>query len=394
MEFFQELFFTALLAILFSLIVAISIAVGGGGGSKEKNDCSNNKEKNMVVEEVKKLDKKRFKVEGSKSKKRVTFADDVVVNNVDYFEVAEEEPSMGFDFSENLSEKVGFLDNLSEGVIVRADDQLGGQKVVKESEILLYSEELIEVKSEGFEEKDWKDSRFLDKELGTEVIEQKIEAIKDDEIHVVEEKSELVGGLEGLDAGETMMSEEIGSDPSLELVKDGDEAVDCETNPSKLLDKANLDKSCVGGGLDDVFVDKELKCEVLDGQKEVEMAHNDTSICQNPEGELVGFATSDVIESKAEGLGKINELKEGLQRDKIIDDDDDWEGVESSELEKVFAEAVNFVESGGKGKDDQLANAGSDVQMQLYGLQRLALEGPCHEPQPMALKVSARAKWY
>ncbi|KAL2505843.1 Acyl-CoA-binding domain-containing protein 3 [Abeliophyllum distichum] len=31
--------------------------------------------------------------------------------------------------------------------------------------------------------------------------------------------------------------------------------------------------------------------------------------------------------------------------------------------------------------------------MQLYGLHKIAVEGPCHEPQPMALKVSARARW-
>ncbi|GFP83920.1 acyl-coa-binding domain-containing protein 3 [Phtheirospermum japonicum] len=78
-------------------------------------------------------------------------------------------------------------------------------------------------------------------------------------------------------------------------------------------------------------------------------------------------------------------------------DDDDWEGIERSELEKVFAEAVNYLEYGRKVKDkvddDKLARLGSDVQMELYGLHKVAVEGPCHEPQPMALKVSARAKW-
>ncbi|KAL0450201.1 UNVERIFIED_CONTAM: Acyl-CoA-binding domain-containing protein 3 [Sesamum latifolium] len=34
-----------------------------------------------------------------------------------------------------------------------------------------------------------------------------------------------------------------------------------------------------------------------------------------------------------------------------------------------------------------------DVKLQLYGLQKIALEGTCHESQPMALKLSARAKW-
>ncbi|XP_051151060.1 acyl-CoA-binding domain-containing protein 3-like isoform X2 [Andrographis paniculata] len=74
------------------------------------------------------------------------------------------------------------------------------------------------------------------------------------------------------------------------------------------------------------------------------------------------------------------------------DDDGGWEGIERSELEKAFAEAVNYVEYGVKGTD-HLTKSGSDVQMQLYGLHKIAVEGPCHDPPPMALKVSARARW-
>lgn len=71
------------------------------------------------------------------------------------------------------------------------------------------------------------------------------------------------------------------------------------------------------------------------------------------------------------------------------DDDDDWEGIERSELEKVFMAATEFVvgsESDGLGI--------GDVQMELYGLHKVATEGPCRHPQPMPLKLSARAKWY
>lgn len=70
-------------------------------------------------------------------------------------------------------------------------------------------------------------------------------------------------------------------------------------------------------------------------------------------------------------------------------EEDDWEGVERSELERVFAAAANFVGSGNKGD-----GWSSDAQMELYGLHKIAVEGPCHEPQPMPLKISARAKWY
>ncbi|PKI42617.1 acyl-CoA-binding domain-containing protein 3-like [Punica granatum] len=72
-------------------------------------------------------------------------------------------------------------------------------------------------------------------------------------------------------------------------------------------------------------------------------------------------------------------------------EDDDWEGIERTELEKDFAVAANFA---GAGETNYfLESVGSDVMMQLYGLHKVATEGPCHEPQPMALKVSARAKW-
>ncbi|KAL5844727.1 hypothetical protein ACOSQ4_010685 [Xanthoceras sorbifolium] len=95
-------------------------------------------------------------------------------------------------------------------------------------------------------------------------------------------------------------------------------------------------------------------------------------------------ANADVIgecedrESKDEGVGL------------VIDDDEEdeeWEGIERSEAEKIFEEAAKSVGSGDK--DDLL----SDVQMELYGLHKVATEGPCREPQPMALMLSARAKW-
>lgn len=74
---------------------------------------------------------------------------------------------------------------------------------------------------------------------------------------------------------------------------------------------------------------------------------------------------------------------------------DDWEGVERSELEKTFGEAMVFANSkkrnGGGGGGGGI---GEDVRLELYGLQKVALQGPCHVSQPMALNLSARSKWY
>lgn len=70
---------------------------------------------------------------------------------------------------------------------------------------------------------------------------------------------------------------------------------------------------------------------------------------------------------------------------------DDWEGIERTELDKRFGAAVAFM--GSEIYADRVLCIASDVKMELYGLQKVAIEGPCRERQPMALKVSARAKW-
>ncbi|XP_048322595.1 acyl-CoA-binding domain-containing protein 3 [Ziziphus jujuba] len=95
------------------------------------------------------------------------------------------------------------------------------------------------------------------------------------------------------------------------------------------------------------------------------------------------------VVDESKGKDEVHEV--GMHNDS---EDDDWEGIERSEWENDFAAAVKFVESqtGAKG-DDRLVDAGSDVQMELYGLHKVATEGPCYESQPMALKLSARAKW-
>ncbi|KAK3017808.1 hypothetical protein RJ639_003665, partial [Escallonia herrerae] len=71
---------------------------------------------------------------------------------------------------------------------------------------------------------------------------------------------------------------------------------------------------------------------------------------------------------------------------------DDWEGIERTDLEKYFGAAVVFM--GSKSNEDRVLSIGSDVKMQFYGLHKVATEGPCREPLPMALKISARAKWF
>ncbi|KAL0739074.1 hypothetical protein Bca4012_015284 [Brassica carinata] len=71
---------------------------------------------------------------------------------------------------------------------------------------------------------------------------------------------------------------------------------------------------------------------------------------------------------------------------------DDWEDVESTELDEAFSAATLFVTTAGSDRLSQ-KKVPSDVQKQLYGLYKIATEGPCTAPQPSALKLTARAKW-
>lgn len=48
---------------------------------------------------------------------------------------------------------------------------------------------------------------------------------------------------------------------------------------------------------------------------------------------------------------------------------------------------------GSNSNADRISRIDSDAKMQLYGLHKVVIEGPCSVPSPMALKVSARAKW-
>ncbi|KAI3705954.1 hypothetical protein L1987_76203 [Smallanthus sonchifolius] len=61
----------------------------------------------------------------------------------------------------------------------------------------------------------------------------------------------------------------------------------------------------------------------------------------------------------------------------------DWQGIVTTELEKSFEAAVTFV--------DCINLIGNEVNLQLYWLHSVAIEGSCFEPQPMALNVSAHA---
>lgn len=137
-------------------------------------------------------------------------------------------------------------------------------------------------------------------------------------------------------------------------------------------------RSVGGGG------DCEVEIPEVSGGEEslqIEEPVQQVTNCSNK----LGVSEVTTEDSKMKGneihiLRNNNEEEEGFL--------DDWEGVERTELEKRFGDAVVFV-----GSKNNVDRVDYDLKMQLYGLHKVALEGPCRAPQPMSLKVSARAKW-
>jgi acyl-CoA-binding protein len=98
------------------------------------------------------------------------------------------------------------------------------------------------------------------------------------------------------------------------------------------------------------------------------------------------------LEAEAESVM----AEQGSVRNESVDGgdddyDDDWEGVESTELDEAFSAATAFVAAAAADRLSQKVS--NDVQLQLYGLYKIATEGPCSTPQPSPLKMTARAKW-
>ncbi|KAK1423420.1 hypothetical protein QVD17_18723 [Tagetes erecta] len=105
---------------------------------------------------------------------------------------------------------------------------------------------------------------------------------------------------------------------------------------------------------------------------------------------LVESDVGDVVECSGSSVQKdcVGEVKLEEEDDVL---DGDWQGIETTELEKSFGAAVSFVDS--KVNSGCVNLIDNDVKIELYGLHRVAIEGSCFEPQPMAFKVSARANW-
>lgn len=111
----------------------------------------------------------------------------------------------------------------------------------------------------------------------------------------------------------------------------------------------------------------------------------------NPRGPEADSGRAHDTESMIAEQGSVRNEESLPCSDVDSDDDDDWEGVESTELDEMFSAATAFVAATAATSSQKVSN---DVQLQLYALYKIATEGPCSAPQPSALKMTARAKWY
>ncbi|KAJ7944501.1 Acyl-CoA-binding domain-containing protein 3 [Quillaja saponaria] len=169
-----------------------------------------------------------------------------------------------------------------------------------------------------------------------------------------------------------------------------------------------------GAMIDENGVSREIEIVDMTEKPVEESCHSSGQLCRCLENEVVDESSHRTEFSEVElvknGSGapnideaeisqcesSVNEMdainKNGVDSENAgLFDEDDWEGIERTELERLFGAAVAFV--GSKCNADQIANLSSDVKLQLYGFHKIATQGPCQEPQPMPLKFSAREKW-
>ncbi|KAG8384299.1 hypothetical protein BUALT_Bualt04G0103900 [Buddleja alternifolia] len=133
--------------------------------------------------------------------------------------------------------------------------------------------------------------------------------------------------------------------------------------------------------------------EIKEDGNQVHASCEESDLCSGLLG-ISGNSKGNMgISGKSEGNMGISGNSEGSMGicEGEEEDFDDWEGIERSELEKVFGEGVVFMSNYKSNNNGDKID--EDLKLQLYGLSKVVLEGTCHESQPMAFNFSARSKW-
>lgn len=213
--------------------------------------------------------------------------------------------------------------------------------------------------------------------------------IDDQGTSLYKEEDEVVGAQEVVEEEQRLVSHEMENEIKvLEYLQEEEEKVEnftrCKEN---LVDKETPTSS--SSSCDDDLVNEIPELTLLVKQEEDVVIKFEGKTEEEEEEEEEGRLDEqeDDVVIKLEDKADEDEEEEG-----VLDEDDDWEGIERNEVEKLFSYASKFVgSSAGKRLVSQLSNG---VQKKLYGLHRVAIEGPCQGAPPMALMVAARAKWH
>ncbi|KAK4840256.1 hypothetical protein QYF36_003853 [Acer negundo] len=356
MALFLEFILTILFSILFSFLLAKLFSVSSSSYSSNKDD-----DDHVSVLSQRELSEAEMKKNDSVGEGRIGFVSEVV----------------------EADQKIGNRESLNDSCGLCNDFK------IDESEAL---RELREGKCGGA-------SEFEDKLVDESTESGNIAKIEEDltKYEVGVSKSEEIVVLES-ERDDNEILEANKNEEDGRLLCDCEEILVDESTESENIAKIeeDLTKYEVGVSKSEEIVVSKSECDskIIEANKNEE----DGRLLRDCEEILVDESTESArinrIESelcKNETGDDANKNGQDGVKEALFDEDDDWEGVERTELERLFGSAVAFV--GSKSNVDQISRLNSVVKLQLYGLHKIATQGPCHEPQPMALKVSARANW-
>ncbi|XP_062210544.1 acyl-CoA-binding domain-containing protein 5-like [Phragmites australis] len=271
--------------------------------------------------------------------------------------------------------------------VIDARSEKRGIQVVEVAEVLPLKTEAVEVKQHHLVAEVAPAAEVLDAGLKEEKSVQVID-VRPDELTAEAAPEEILDVI--LEKKEEQIVE----------VKERELAVEAAPQPvlnvplaekEKLRDQEPIEEEADEN--EEVMSKEEAKCEAHPVDQQEELV---------PEQELVARKTDDV-EVSHEGSSSdkvVTELPvevvtlQGLPEDDAEADMDfgEWEGIERSEVEKRFGAAAAFAAS--EAGATALSKLDSDVQLQLQGLLKVAIDGPCYDStQPLTLRPSSRAKW-
>ncbi|PUZ41964.1 hypothetical protein GQ55_9G545400 [Panicum hallii var. hallii] len=138
---------------------------------------------------------------------------------------------------------------------------------------------------------------------------------------------------------------------------------------------------------------EEAKCEAHPVDQQEELVPKEESVARKTDHVNVsheGSSSDKVVTEVPVEAVTLPRLPEGHTESDM--DFEEWEGIERTEVEKRFGAAAAFAASGAGAA--ALSKLDSDVQLQLQGLLKVAIDGPCYDStQPLTLRPSSRAKW-